>query len=230
MSRPLKGIIRRMISKLPKWVWTGAWLLAFIAGMVNVIGLLSFGHETITHLTGNTSRLAEALARLDISGILHSASLIGAFVVGTVISGLFIQDSALQLDRKYSVVLLLESILLFVSVPLLKHRNVCGLYTAACAIGLQNAMASTYSGAVVRTTHLSGMFTDLGISLGHVVRGLPVNVKRLWLCLSVISGFLIGGIGGTLAFHTFDYAALLFPAGMTAVVSIAYGLYRTHKA
>ncbi len=218
-----------MISKLPRWVWTGAWLLAFIAGMINVIGLLSFGHETITHLTGNTSRLAATLARLDVSGIIHSISLIGAFIVGTVISGLFIQDNALQLDRRYSIVLLLESALLFMSVPLLNHRSVYGLYTAACATGLQNAMASTYSGAVVRTTHLSGMFTDLGISLGHAIRGLPINAKRLWLCFSVISGFLIGGIVGTVAFQSFDCAALLFPATLTAVVSIAYGLYRTHK-
>ena len=43
-------------------------------------------------------------------------------------------------------------------------------------------MVSTYSGAVVRTTHLSGMFTDLGIFLGHFLRGLPVDMRRLRLC------------------------------------------------
>jgi uncharacterized membrane protein YoaK (UPF0700 family) len=75
-----------MISKLPRWVWSGAWILAFIAGIINVVGLLGFEHETITHLTGNTSRLAEALAKLDIPAALHLAALIGAFVVGTVIS------------------------------------------------------------------------------------------------------------------------------------------------
>ena len=50
-----------MISKLPRWVWTGAWVLAFIAGVVNVVGLLGFEHQAITHLTGNTSLFAEAL-------------------------------------------------------------------------------------------------------------------------------------------------------------------------
>ena len=218
-----------MISKLPRWVWSGAWILAFIAGIINVVGLLGFEHETITHLTGNTSRLAEALAELDLSAALHLAALIGAFVAGTVISGFIIQDSTLQLDRKYSVVLLLESLLLFISVPLLQSHSVFGMYTAACASGLQNAMVSTYSGAVVRTTHLSGMFTDLGISLGHVMRGLPINKKRLWLCFWVISGFLVGGIVGTLVFHAFNYSALLFPAGLTAIVSIVYGLYQTRN-
>jgi uncharacterized membrane protein YoaK (UPF0700 family) len=73
------------------------------------------------------------------------------------------------------------------------------MYAAACATGLQNAMASAYSGAVVRTTHVSGMFTDLGIYLGHALRGLPINMKRLQLSFLVISGFLCGGIFGTLA-------------------------------
>jgi len=218
-----------MISKLPRWVWTGTWLLAFIAGIVNVVGLLGFEHQAITHLTGNTSLLAEALADFDLAAMLHFASLIGSFVAGAVISGFLIQDTTLQLGRRYGVALLLVSVLLFVSVPLLEYKNAYGMYTAACAIGLQNAMVSTYSGAVVRTTHVSGMFTDLGIFLGHALRGLPVDTRRLRLCFLVISGFLCGGVAGTFAFHAFAYSALLVPATLTAVVSISYGLYRIRK-
>jgi uncharacterized membrane protein YoaK (UPF0700 family) len=218
-----------VISKLPRWVWAGAWILAFIAGEVNVVGLLGFGHETLTHLTGNTSRLAEALAHLDITAAIHASALIGSFVLGTIVSGLIIQDSALQLDRGYSVILLLESGLLFLSVHLLKNQNICGLYSAACATGLQNAMASTYSGAVIRTTHLSGMFTDLGVSLGHALRGLPVNKRRIWLCCAVISGFLMGGVVGAVTFKMFDFEALIFPASLTAGVAILYWLYQTHQ-
>ncbi len=218
-----------MISKLPQWVWTGAWVLAFIAGIVNVVGLLGFEHQAITHLTGNTSLLGEALATLNLSAVVHLAALIGAFVAGTVISGFLIQDSTLQLGRRYGVALLLVSLLLFSSVPLLEHKSVYGMYAAACASGLQNAMVSTYSGAVVRTTHLSGMFTDLGIFLGHALRGLPVDARRVRLCLLVISGFLCGGVAGTLAFQSFSYLALLLPAGLTAVVAIGYWLYRIRR-
>ena len=218
-----------MISKLPRWVWTGAWALAFIAGVVNIVGLLGFEHQAITHLTGNTSLLAAALATRDLSATLHFAALIGAFVAGTVLSGFLIQDSTLRLGRRYGVALLLVSLLLYVSVPLLEHRSAYGMYAAACACGLQNAMVSTYSGAVVRTTHVSGMFTDLGIFLGHALRGLPVDSRRLRLCLLVISGFLSGGIVGTFAFKVFSYSALLFPASLTAVVSVTYGLYRLRK-
>ena len=44
-----------MISKLSRWVWAGAWALAFVAGMVNVVGLLGFEHQAVTHLTGTTT-------------------------------------------------------------------------------------------------------------------------------------------------------------------------------
>jgi uncharacterized membrane protein YoaK (UPF0700 family) len=218
-----------MISKLPRWVWVGGWVLAFIAGIINVIGLMGFAHETITHLTGNTTRLSEAVANLDLPAIRHIALLMGAFVLGTVISGFIIQDSTLKLTRRYSVALMLESALLCASVPLLKGAHSLGMFASACAIGIQNAMASTYSGTVVRSTHVSGMFTDLGISLGHVLRGLPVDRKRVLLCIVVISGFFVGGITGTLLFHQYSYSALYFPASLTALSAITYAGYRTHR-
>lgn len=222
-----------MISKLSRWVWAGAWALAFVAGIVNVVGLLGFEHQAVTHLTGTTSMLAAALAAFDAAAALHFAAIIGSFVAGTVLSGFLIQDSTLQLGRRYGVAMLLESLLLCVAVPLLNRNNSFGVYSASCACGLQNAMVSTYSGAVVRTTHLSGMFTDLGIFLGHAIRGLPVNWLRLRLCFLIISAFFCGGVVGALAFRRFGYSTLFIPGGLTALTSIAYGLYgirNSHKA
>jgi uncharacterized membrane protein YoaK (UPF0700 family) len=193
---------------------------------VNVVGLLSFQHRPITHLTGTTSLLAVALADLDHTAILQLVALIAAFMVGTILSGILIQNSALQLGRRYGFALLLESILLLAAIPFLNHGNLLGIYLASCACGLQNAMMSTYSGAVVRTTHLSGMFTDLGIFLGHVMRGLPVDVLRLRLCVLIISGFLCGGVAGAVAFRHLGYFCLLIPAGITATAALAYGLSR----
>jgi len=214
-----------MISKLPRWCWAGGWALAFVGGSVNVVGFLGFEHQAITHLTGTTSMLAAALADLDWERALHFAAFIGSFVMGTVLSGFLIQDSTLQLGRRYGVALLLESMLLCTAVPLLDRHNTFGLYAAACACGLQNAMVSTFSGAVIRTTHVSGMFTDLGIFLGHFLRGLPVDLRRLRLCFLVISGFLCGGIAGAVAFRHLSYSALFIPASLTASAAVAYGAY-----
>ena len=169
--------------------------------------------------------LAAALASLDGAAALHFAAIIVSFVAGAVLSGFLIQDSTLQLGRRYGVALLLESLLLCVAVPLLKRNSILGIYSASCACGLQNAMVSTYSGAVVRTTHLSGMFTDLGIFLGHSLRGLPVDMRRLRLCFLIITGFLCGGIAGAAAFYRLSYSALFIPAALTATTSFAYGIY-----
>ncbi len=215
-----------MISKLPKWVWSGAWALAFVAGVVNVVGLLGAEHQPVTHLTGTTSMLGAALAAGDASGLLHYGAMIGSFVVGTVISGFMIQDTALQLGRRYGVALLLESVLLCVAVSLMKRNSPLGIYSASCACGLQNAMVSTYSGAVIRTTHLSGMFTDLGIFLGHSLRGLPVDGRRLRLCFLIISGFLCGGAAGAAMFRQLGYDALLIPAAFVAATAVSYEIYR----
>ena len=173
--------------------------------------------------------LAAALASLDSAAALHFAAIIGSFMAGALLSGFLIQDSTLQLGRRYGVALLLESLLLCAAVPLLDGDNIFGIYCASCACGLQNAMVSTYSGAVIRTTHVSGMFTDLGIFLGHWVRGLPVDMRRLRLCFLIITGFLCGGTAGAASFHRLGYAALFIPAALTAVTSFAYGTYHLRK-
>ncbi len=218
-----------MISKLPRWVWFAAWVLAFAAGIINVVGLLSFEHQAVTHLTGNTSMLAIAMATCDLSALLHFGAVIGSFLAGTVLSGFIIKDSTLQLGHRYGVTLALESVLLCVAVPLLNRHYLCGLYPAACACGLQNAMATTYSGTVVRTTHISGKFTDLGIFLGHALRGLSVDTKRLRMSLVVISGFLCGGIAGALAFSKIACSALFIPAAITAAGALSYEIYLIRK-
>ena len=212
-----------MITKLPRWVWTGAWALAFIAGMINVVGLLGFRHQAITHLTGTTSLLATALAAFDGTLVLHFSLMICSFVGGTVLSGFIIQDSTLKLGRRYGAALLLESLMLCSAVLLFERHADSGIYLASCACGLQNAMVSTYSGAVIRTTHLSGMFTDLGISLGHALRGLPLDWLRLRLCLIIISAFLSGGVAGAFCFHHLGYSTLLIPAAFTGLSALVYG-------
>lgn len=204
----------------------GAVLLACIAGMVNVIGYLGFEHQAVSHLTGTTSLLGAALSRGDWVAVSHLWGMLIAFCLGAMVSGMIIQDSTLRLGRRYGVVLALESLLLFASVPLFRHEQILGAMLAAMACGLQNAMATTYSGAVVRTTHLSGMFTDLGIGLGHLLRGMPLQTRRLTLSGLIISGFLAGGILGAWGFRHLKYDALLIPATLTGLVGVSYVLYR----
>src|SRR6185437_14672876 len=144
------------LRQLPRWAWFGTGALAFIAGLVNAAGYLGFRHESISNMTGNTSLLGVALGGGDGAEAVHWALAIGAFVLGTMLSGMIVQQSTLKLGRRYGVALTLESLLLFAAIPFLDASNSAGLYLASIAMGLQNGMVSAYSGAIIRTTHVTG--------------------------------------------------------------------------
>lgn len=219
-----------MPERLPRWVWLGATALSAVAGIVNAVGFLGFQQQAITHLTGNTTLLGVALAAGESWPAVVLASMIAAFVLGATASGLIIQDTTLRLGRRYGVALLIECALLVAAAALFARQALLGPVLAAVACGLQNGMVTTYSGAVVRTTHVSGMFTDLGLMLGHRLRGLPVSLPRLKLSLLVIGGFGAGGVLGAWLFAAAGYAALLVPAGVTGIAGAAHLVYRTMAA
>ena len=200
-----------------------------MAGMMNVVGFLSFEPQAISHLTGTTSLLALALAEHDGTMALHWLWIIAAFVFGAMLSGVLLRHSALRLGRRYGIALVVEAALLVAAAQLLKRHDAVGIYLVGVACGLQNAMATNYSGAVLRTSHLTGMFTDLGIALGHVLRGSGYDKRRLQLCLIVISAFFAGGYVSALLFARIDYATLYVPAVLALLFAGGYGVYRWRK-
>ena len=194
--------------------------------MVNVVGFLGFEHQGLGHLTGTTSQLGIALTQGDWRSIGHLWGLLLAFCAGATLSGLIIQNQQLRMGRRYGLMLIIECALLLLAVPLFARQHIGGAWIAAAACGIQNALATTFSGAIIRTTHLTGMFTDLGIGLGHLLRGLPLAMHRLTLSGLIISGFLAGGILGAWAFGAWHYHALLIPSALTGLTGIGYVGYR----
>ncbi|WP_322997630.1 YoaK family protein [Castellaniella sp.] len=215
-----------VLRQLPRWAWVGTGILALIAGLVNAIGYLGFMHEPITNLTGNTTQLGMAISQGDWLQTAHWALTICAFVLGAAVSGMIVRQSTLQLGRRYGLAMLLESALLFAAVPFMDAAHPAGFYLASMAMGLQNGMVSAYSGAVIRTSHVTGIFTDLGMYLGHLLRGMPVDPLRLRLCGIVVGHFIIGSIAGALLFARLREHALLVPAALTGIGALGYGLYR----
>ena len=211
-----------MVKKIHNWVLAGAIFLSFSAGYINAIGLF---HQTpITHVTGSVSQVAINLENGQFVRALHFAAMIFAFFVGCVVSGFVVQDSVLKLGRRYGVVFLLEAFCLFVAVPFLNRGNNFGYYVTAFAFGLQNAMATTYSGALVRTTHLTGLVNDFGIAVGHLLRGLPVDWPRFKLYGLILSGFITGGVAGMAMATRFGFYAFYLPALLMAVQALLYTL------
>lgn len=217
-----------MINKLPGWVFIGGFVLAAVAGFANAVGLLGLSHP-VSHMTGNLTLFSESLARQDMAEVFQSGTLVAAFFVGAVLSGVIVQQSTLQLGRRYGAALTVEALLLFAAVWYLDRKLVAGGYFLAGAMGLQNGMVSLYSGAVVRTTHMTGVITDLGVALGHVLRGKRMESRRFLLLGGLLGGFVSGGVAGSLGFSRWHYLALLAPALVTGGVGFAYFVYRQYR-
>lgn len=211
-----------VINRMPAWIGWGAGLLAWNAGLINAVGLMGFSHEAISHISGITTQSGLALSRGDLPAAAHLSAVILSFLAGAVASGAIIGDSTLRLGRRYGVALGVESALLLLAMHSLRDDGRYGQYLASAACGLQNALATTYSGAVVRTTHVTGIVTDLGIAVGRRLRGEAVPANQPLLLSILFGGYLLGGITGALLYHRIGSTTLAIPAGFTALLALFY--------
>lgn len=88
-------------------------------------------------------------------------------------------------------------------------------------------MCTTFSGAVIRTTHVTGILTDIGLVLGQAVFHHRTR-KHLWklkiLC-PLYMGFACGGLIGWFAYQICHVRALIFPCSLLAILGIAHLCY-----
>ncbi len=102
-----------------------------------------------------------------------------------------------------------------------------GAYFVALACGLQNGMCTTFSGAVIRTTHVTGILTDIGLILGQATF-YPRTRKHLWklkVLLPLYGGFCLGGIIGWFADKILRIQAILVPCVIVGCSGLAHICY-----
>lgn len=217
-------------SPLRAWVaMAGGAVLAAIAGYVDAVFVAVAG-RTVTHVTGSVAGLGAELSSQAWAAAGATLAVVAAFVLGACVCGVVIHGRSLRLGRRYGLVLLIEGVLL-AAAALSANMNVLGAASlAAMAAGLQNAMASTYMGLIVRTTHMTGIATDLGFLLGARLRGKRVEPWRLGLLVLLLAGFLAGVmLGAPMAVHLGTDA--LWPAAvLVAAAGGGYYLWRARSA
>ena len=219
-----------MISQLPKWVEVGSFILALVAGFINAIGFLSFEHQAVSHLSGTTTLLGVGFVDGTFQRNIHLVGVLVSFLLGAMVSGFLLHGTTLRLGRHYDTALFLESGLLLFSLLLLSSGSSYGHFFASAACGLQNALATTYSGAIVRTTHVTGIFTDLGVMLGEFLEGRALDRRKAKLFLFIIAGFTSGGTLGALVYAEFQYLALLLPIVVCFLLAVIYRVYLRNAA
>ncbi|MGO3346316.1 MAG: YoaK family protein [Marinomonas sp.] len=214
-----------MISRLPKWIESGAFVLAFVAGFINAVGLISLDGQALSHLSGSVTLLGASFLDASLQDDLKLAGVILSFLLGAMLSGILLHSHTLKLGHHYGFALVVEAALILVAIYLFSIGSYYGCYAASAACGVQNALATKYSGAIVRTTHMTGIFTDLGILFGSALRGEPFDKRKLVLFLLLIAGFIFGGSVGTYLFQVYGFNALYIPAGMCLILAFVYTLY-----
>ncbi len=93
-------------------------------------------------------------------------------------------------------------------------------------MGLQNAVITKISGAAIRTTHITGMATDIGIEIGKIIYSgnnnrqyTKPNKDKIWLHLSLVSMFLLGGVSGAFVFKYIGFLSVMPLAGYLLFLS-----------
>lgn len=111
---------------------------------------------------------------------------------------------------------------------LMGFANLLGQLAAAMACGLQNAMVATYSGAVIRTTHLTGLTSDMGAAIGNWLAGRSISKPTLGFQAVIWYCFCGGSTVGAFLFAKVGYDALLVPIAIVLTAAFIYNYVSNH--
>jgi uncharacterized membrane protein YoaK (UPF0700 family) len=192
-------------------------LLAFNAGAINAGGFLVVGMYT-SHMSGFASMVADNLVLGNLTLVLGALGTLLAFTCGAATTAVLVNWARQHhLRSAYALPLLCEALLMLVfgligatlnrQTPFAVPLTVLVL---AFTMGLQNALVSKISMSQIRTTHMTGVVTDLGIELGKMLymnrqdspleSRVRANHVKLRLYGSLLGAFVTGGLVGATGF------------------------------
>ena len=202
-------------------------LLTFNAGAVNAGGFLVVKLYT-SHMTGFVSLLADNLVLGNTVLVLSAVGTLLAFVCGAATTAILVNWALQQrLHSSYALVLLIEALLMLlfglVGAVTLDWRTPFAVPATVLLLsfimGLQNAVITKMSSAQIRTTHMTGVITDLGIELGKLLywnrssarpeQQVRANHQRLRLLAGLLAMFLVGGVAGAAGFKHLGFVFVL---------------------
>ncbi|MGY4538363.1 uncharacterized membrane protein YoaK (UPF0700 family) [Mucilaginibacter sp. UYNi724] len=209
-------------------------LLGLTAGFVNAAGFLGFNVLT-TNVTGHAALFAESIALQDWKAARAVALWMFLFFAGAFLSGLIV--FRIGRNQRFSYVLpILIEIAILLSVTLMGYHydyslDAKELFAGGLlfAMGLQNSLVSMVSGSVVRTTHLTGTFTDLGIELAQLSQKVKsdrtVLISRIKLRLVIIFFFMGGALSGAYLFQSLKFYSFFIPV-ILLCSTLMYDVFR----
>lgn len=210
-----------------KLIIRGGCGLAFGAAFVNA-GLLLKTGTSVSHLTGDVTRMTIDLAQWS-SSMLPDLSRVGmaalGFLLGAILAGAVINHPTLDISRPYGRSITFIGLLFLGAAALAGTVPLWSIGLAAFACGFQNSLATHFRGLVLRTTHLTGLMTDLGVNLGMRLRGHNIPVWKIMIPFFLLVSFAFGGlIAAMLYFSGFD---VIFFSGVGYIISgLAWSVWK----
>ena len=227
-------------------VQLGAYM-AFVAGAVNAGGFLAIARYT-SHMSGIISAIGDDFALNHFLSVLGGLSLLISFLAGAATTAIIVNwGRRRKIHSEFALPLLLEAILLLVfglvgaNLNMYLPLTVPAIALVLCFVmGLQNAIVTKASRAEIRTTHMTGVITDIGIELGKLVywnksaqanaQGyVKANREKLRTHLFIFGMFLIGGIVGAVSFKKVGYISVV-PLSLSLVLIAGLQIYRDIRA
>jgi uncharacterized membrane protein YoaK (UPF0700 family) len=209
--------------------------LAFVAGAINAGGFPAV-HQYTSHVTGAISAAADSLVLGAWDLALDAFGGVLSFLLGAACTALTVNYGRRRgLASEYALPLLLEAVLLLAFGVLgARLAQVDALFAPATVMllcfmmGLQNALITKLSHAEIRTTHMTGIVTDIGIELGRMLywnrdtaqAKVAANRARLVLLASLLLGFVAGAVAGAFGFKHAGYLATLPLACLLCALAI----------
>ena len=223
---------------VPSWL-----MLCFAAGAVNGTTLLAC-QRFVTHLTGSVTRLGMEVSRIAI--MLDFLLVVAAFVVGAMMAGLLINGRAHRGKRPLFSLPLWMTAAIVACVGAAGHvgwlgpfggsvdepRDFLHLCALSFAMGVQNAAVATSTGQLVRTTHLTGPATDLGVHLAELLfasgQARQTAKRHAALRTGKIVAYALGASASVPLSATFGYLALVMPALAIVVATLLSFVPKAH--
>jgi uncharacterized membrane protein YoaK (UPF0700 family) len=227
-------------------VQLGAYM-AFVAGAVNAGGFLAIARYT-SHMSGIISAIGDDFALNDLISVIGGATLLLSFLFGAATTAIIVNwGHRREIHSEFALPLLLEAVLLLIFGLVGANLNVYSPLTVPAialllcfVMGLQNAIVTKASRAEIRTTHMTGVITDMGIELGKLLywnrssvggeKGLvKANRDKLKTHLFIFVMFLTGGIIGAVSFKQVGYISVV-PLSFSLFLIAGLQIFRDFRA
>lgn len=168
-------------------------LLALLGGGMNTFALLQFSLAA-SHITGNVTKISTDLVDFNIPHLKIMIGLVISFFTGAIVSGVIVGTGRdFELRKRYGDTFIFIGILLKI-LDIYLYTEVLFIFILTFALGLQNGLFIRYRGLVIRTTHMTGTVTDLGVVIGHYLRGNREGTWKMKYYAMNIFSFVAGGV------------------------------------